>query len=58
MVSTGEAQLIYGRGQKDSWGIEYSYKNYGKDAKSNAGLSGKGAGYRVLAPKDRGYNKR
>ena len=49
---------MYGRGQRDSWGIEYSCEDYGKDAEGSAGSTGRGAGCRVAAAGGRGYSRR
>ena len=49
---------MYGRGQRDSWGIEYSCKNYGKDAEGSARSMGRRAGYRVAVAVGREYSRR
>ena len=41
MASAEEVQLAHGRGQKDSWEIEYSCEDYGKDAEGSAGSMGR-----------------
>ena len=41
MASAGETQLVYRRGQRHLWGIEYSCKDYGKDAEDSAGSTGR-----------------
>ena len=49
---------MYKKGQRDSWGIEYSCEDYGKNVEDSAELTGREVRYRVVAAMGRGYSKR
>ena len=49
---------MYGREQRDLWGIEYSCKEHRKDMEGSAGLSSRGVGYKVVMARGKEYNRR
>ena len=49
---------MYEQGLSDLWRIEYSYKKHRRDIKGSTKLLGRGAEYRVVVAKSRGYSRR
>ena len=49
---------MYGKGQRDSWGIEYSCEDYGKNMEDSVESTDREVECKVVAAIGKGYSKR